>query len=151
MGTFSKHLLFLFLLVNLIHFSFVESLPVQELQTRGVVDILSNIFRGKGTFFHPVTEGGAIGSCGPVANDHSRICAMNIKQYGQSSKKSPWCFLQLRVKSGGKSTVCTVTDCCPGCAEGSLDMTPQVFNDLAHPSVGVIPIEWCIRGYRGCT
>jgi hypothetical protein len=29
-------------------------------------------------------------------------------------------------------------------------MTPQVFNDLAHPNVGVIPIEWCIRGYRGC-
>lgn len=80
MRTISKHLLFLFLLVNLIHFSCVESLPVQELQTRGVVDILSNIFRGKGTFFHPVTEGGAIGSCGPVANDHSRICAMVNKK-----------------------------------------------------------------------
>ncbi|KAG2201012.1 hypothetical protein INT47_006556 [Mucor saturninus] len=141
---------FLFVLFILYFTRETASLP-SAYDERGVVDILSNIFRGKGTFFHPVTEGGAIGSCGPVANDHSRICAMNIKQYGQASKKSPWCNLQLRVSSGGRSTVCTVTDCCPGCAEGSLDMTPQVFNDLAHPSVGVIPIEWCIRGYRGCT
>ncbi|KAI9470658.1 MAG: hypothetical protein EXX96DRAFT_465395, partial [Benjaminiella poitrasii] len=97
---------------------------------------------GKGTFFHPATEGGPIGACGPRETDHSRICAMNIKQFGLASAKSPWCFLELRVRSGDKSTVCTVTDCCPECDEGSLDMTPQVFNDLANPKVGVIPIEW---------
>ncbi|KAI8379955.1 hypothetical protein EDC96DRAFT_119145 [Choanephora cucurbitarum] len=115
-----------------------------------VVDLIENIFKGTGTFFHPATEGGAIGSCGPKASDHSRICAMNIKQYGKASRKSPWCFVQLRVKYKGKETYCTVTDCCPGCNEGSLDMTPEVFNDLAHPNVGVIPIEWCVVGYRGC-
>ncbi|CAO3636942.1 unnamed protein product [Mucor hiemalis] len=146
---------FLYLLYFLLHVSLSFGVPVKEIHAkRGlvhVVDIVRNIFRGTGTFFHPKTEGGEIGSCGPIESDHSRICAMNIKQYGIASKKSPWCFLQLRVKSGGKSTICTVTDCCPGCAEGSLDMTPQVFNDLAHPSVGVIPIEWCIRGYMGCT
>ncbi|KAG2212766.1 hypothetical protein INT46_010726 [Mucor plumbeus] len=152
MLTVFRTLFGVFLLFNLISVSFVvESRPIVDKRGVGhVVDVVANLFRGTGTFFHPVTEGGAIGSCGPIENDHSRICAMNIKQYGQASKKSPWCFLQLRVKSGGRSTICTVTDCCPGCAEGSLDMTPQVFNDLAHPSVGVIPIEWCIRGYRGC-
>lgn len=65
---------FAFVLFVLFNFSPVESLPAYE--KRGVVDILSNFFRGKGTFFHPVTEGGAIGSCGPIESDHSRICAM---------------------------------------------------------------------------
>lgn len=66
--------LFVFILINFTQ----EILSLPAFEKRGVVDILSNIFRGKGTFFHPVTEGGAIGSCGPVANDHSRICAMVI-------------------------------------------------------------------------
>jgi hypothetical protein len=120
-----RPLLVLFLLLNLISVSsVVESLPVEDIYEkrgvgRAVVDIVANIFRGTGTFFHPVTEGGAIGACGYKARDSSRICAMNIKQYGKASKKSPWCFLELRVKSGGKSTVCTVTDCCPGCSEGT--------------------------------
>lgn len=76
MWTFSKYFFLLFILLN---FFTVQSLPVKDLQTRGVthvVDIISNFFRGKGTYFHPVTEGGAIGSCGPIANDRSRICAM---------------------------------------------------------------------------
>lgn len=100
----------------------VYAMPMEK---RGVVDIVANFFRGTGTFFHPVTEGGEIGSCGPKENDHSRICAMNIKQYGKASKKSPWCFLSLRVTSGGKSTICTVTDCCPGCDEGKQKTIPS--------------------------
>jgi hypothetical protein len=65
------------LLLFLIFFS-VEALPVlEERGTVGhIVDIVGNFFRGTGTFFHPKTEGGAIGSCGPIASDHSRICAM---------------------------------------------------------------------------
>jgi hypothetical protein len=120
-----RPLLILLFLLNLISVSsIVQSLPVEDIYVkrgvgRAVVDIVGNIFRGTGTFFHPVTEGGAIGACGPRASDQSRICAMNIKQYGKASKKSPWCFLQLRVKYGGRSTICTVTDCCPGCSEGT--------------------------------
>lgn len=121
-----RPLLVLLFLLNLISVSsVVYSLPVEDIYIKrgvgSVVDLVSNIFRGVGTFFHPVTEGGAIGACGPRASDQSRICAMNIKQYGIASKKSPWCFLQLRVKSGGRSTVCTVTDCCPECSEGTID------------------------------
>ncbi|KAI8983048.1 hypothetical protein BDB01DRAFT_792204 [Pilobolus umbonatus] len=133
-------ILFLFVLVS------VQCKPLET----NVVDVLANFFRGSGTFFHPVTEGGALGSCGFRANDQSRICAMNIKQFGMASRKSPWCFLQLRVQSGDRTTVCTVTDSCPGCSEGSLDMTPAVFSDLAPKVKGKIPIEWCIRGYNGC-
>lgn len=53
------------------------SVPIEEIHAkRNIVDIVRNIFRGTGTFFHPKTDGGEIGSCGPIESDHSRICAM---------------------------------------------------------------------------
>lgn len=32
----------------------------------------------------------------------------------------------------------------------SLDLTPAVFNRLADPVIGVIPIKWCVIGTPGC-
>lgn len=43
-----------------------------------VVDAVNKLFEGKATFFHPKTEGGEIGSCGPKESDHDMICALVI-------------------------------------------------------------------------
>lgn len=41
-----------------------------------IVDAVNKLFEGSATFFHPATEGGAIGSCGPHESDTSRIVAL---------------------------------------------------------------------------
>jgi hypothetical protein len=38
--------------------------------------LIDNLFDGELTFFHPKTEGGAQGSCGPIQNDDSQIVAL---------------------------------------------------------------------------
>ena len=69
-----KICLFLFVLLNSL--TPVLTMPVDKRGLGHVVDLVRNIFRGTGTFFHPKTEGGEIGSCGPIESDNSRICAM---------------------------------------------------------------------------
>ncbi|ORY98809.1 RlpA-like double-psi beta-barrel-protein domain-containing protein-containing protein [Syncephalastrum racemosum] len=115
-----------------------------------VLKKLSGTFSGSGTFFNPVKEGGPIGSCGPRESEKSHIVALNRIQYGDTSKKSHFCGKKVRINYKGKIVFAIINDACPGCAEGSLDMTPVIFNKLEAPKVGVIPITWCVVGTDGC-
>ncbi|KAF7732836.1 hypothetical protein EC973_000112 [Apophysomyces ossiformis] len=114
-----------------------NALPVE----RGVDDIINGLFNGFVTFFHPKTEGGEIGACGPKEDDNSRICALNIHQFGKTSK-SKWCNKKVQLKRGKKTTICTITDSCPGCKQYSIDATPAVFRDLGDENEGVISVTW---------
>ncbi|KAI9312920.1 RlpA-like double-psi beta-barrel-protein domain-containing protein-containing protein [Dichotomocladium elegans] len=114
------------------------------------MDAVTNLFEGTATFFHPVSEGGPIGSCGPRENDESLIVALNTEQYGDTSRKSKWCFKDVLIKYENKFAVAKITDACPGCNKHSLDLTPAVFQKLADPDIGRIPITWCIIGEGNC-
>ncbi|KAI8989474.1 RlpA-like double-psi beta-barrel-protein domain-containing protein-containing protein [Pilobolus umbonatus] len=99
--------------------------------------------QGIATFFDPETEGGSQGACGPFADENSQIVAMNAAQYGPMNRKSPWCGKKLKIMYKDKYTVATVTDACPGCSEGSLDLTPAVWGQLERNyDKGIIPITW---------
>ncbi|KAI8138843.1 hypothetical protein BJV82DRAFT_582494 [Fennellomyces sp. T-0311] len=115
-------------------------------------DVVQGVISGLGTFFHPDSdnEGGNWGACGPRESDHSNIVAVSIDLYGDDSKKSDWCGRKILIKSGGKKTVAIANDCCPTCEKNSLDMTPEVFKRLGKPKTGVIPIDWCACGTKGC-
>ncbi|CDS06074.1 hypothetical protein LRAMOSA08602 [Lichtheimia ramosa] len=115
-----------------------------------IVDAVSKLFEGSATFFHPATEGGAIGSCGPHESDTSRIVALNKDQYGDLNAKSSWCGKEVLIMSGDKWTTAVITDACPGCKQYSLDLTPAVFKDLGDLDKGVLPIKWCVIGDKGC-
>ncbi|KAI8973831.1 hypothetical protein BDF20DRAFT_823751 [Mycotypha africana] len=125
--------------------SLVAARPIEERGIAGkiVKTVKKLLFRGIGTFFDPVKEGGSQGACGPYADVHSQIVAMNAEQYGDMSKKSRWCGKKLKICSRKKCTIATVTDACPGCKRGCLDLTPAVWGQLESDyNKGVIPIEW---------
>ncbi|KAI8378056.1 uncharacterized protein BYT42DRAFT_572565 [Radiomyces spectabilis] len=115
-----------------------------------VKTVAHGLYKGHGTFFHPATEGGNIGSCGHKEDDNSAYCALNAIQYGDTGSHSDWCNKKLKIKYGDKTTSCIIADACPDCKPNSLDMTPKVFSQLADFKEGVIPIEWCIEGAKDC-
>ncbi|KAI7870614.1 hypothetical protein BDF14DRAFT_1720762 [Spinellus fusiger] len=134
--------------------SFCNALPLSNsLEKRKLVSRQDDdgFYRGYGTFFHPASEGGPVGSCGPYEDDDSQIIALNLDQYGGENSKSEWCFKKLLITYHDKSTVATITDACPGCSYNSLDLTPAVFAELEDFSVGVIDIAWCVLGEDGCS
>ncbi|KAG2198898.1 uncharacterized protein EV154DRAFT_552085 [Mucor mucedo] len=101
------------------------------------------LFHGRGTFFDPEREGGSQGACGPFADENSQIVAMNADQYGDMSRKSHWCGKRVKICYEKKCTVATVTDACPGCDHGCLDLTPAVWGQLESDTrKGIIPISW---------
>ena len=63
----------------------------------------------------------------------------------RSPPRNPMCGRKLKVTKGKKSIVVTVVDTCPGCAPGSLDLTPAAFRKLAPLSVGRLHgIKWTL-------
>jgi expansin (peptidoglycan-binding protein) len=72
-------------------------------------------FKGTGTFFHPATEGGSTGACGPDEGDNSDIVALNAPQYGDMGSKSKWCGKKITIKGPAGTATAKVNDACPEC------------------------------------
>jgi expansin (peptidoglycan-binding protein) len=64
---------------------------------------------------------------------------MNAADYEGS--KACGAYVQVRASSGASVTV-RITDQCPECAVGQLDLSAQAFAKLASASAGQIPISW---------
>ncbi|KAI9267335.1 RlpA-like double-psi beta-barrel-protein domain-containing protein-containing protein [Sporodiniella umbellata] len=102
-------------------------------------------FTGTGTWFLPASEGGPKGACGPSENNNSNIVALNVAQYGNTSKKSKWCGKKIKIKGPKGSTTATINDACPGCSKGDLDLTPVVFKKvIGDMNKGVGKITWSL-------
>ncbi|CAO3691057.1 unnamed protein product [Rhizopus stolonifer] len=129
----------------LLCFGLCTSQPVAErgLTSKLIKAVKSVLYRGKATIFDPVTEGGSQGACGQYSNKHSRIAAMNAHDYGDMNKKSHWCGKKIEITYKGKKTHATVTDACPGCDKGCLDLTQAVWGDLESDfGIGIIDVTW---------
>lgn len=86
-----------------------------------------------------------LGACGWTNTDTDLIVAISEQlfyQMGSQSNGNPACGKYINVKNGDKSVKVKVTDCCPGCSERSLDLSPAAFDKLADPSEGRINIKW---------
>jgi hypothetical protein len=99
----------------------------------------SGDFSGDGTFYSP-----GLGACGLTNSDTDFIAALNAPQFGSypNPNNNPNCGKKALVHYNGKSVEVTITDKCPTCAFGSLDLSPIAFNELADPAQGRIPITW---------
>ncbi|KAI8138844.1 RlpA-like double-psi beta-barrel-protein domain-containing protein-containing protein, partial [Fennellomyces sp. T-0311] len=98
---------------------------------------------GTGTFFTPSTEGGSTGACGDFNEDDAEIVALVSNEfYGDSSSKSDWCGKKVEITVDGKSATATITDMCPECKTGDLDMTKAVFQQLGDLETGELDISW---------
>ncbi|KAK4705303.1 chorismate synthase, partial [Phenoliferia sp. Uapishka_3] len=87
-----------------------------------------------------------LGACGITNSDSDFIVALNSAQYGDSGAISSYCFKEITISYGGKSTTAQITDECPGCPYGGLDMSPSLFQYFASESVGVIYVTWELAG-----
>lgn len=102
-------------------------------------------YSGTATWFHPASEGGSTGACGPQENDNSRIVALNAPQYGDMSKKSSWCGKKIKITGPHGTATATINDACPECPRGNLDLTPVLFKEVVGDmNKGVGKITWSL-------
>lgn len=96
---------------------------------------LERRFDGQATWFIPDT-----GACGDTNSETDYIVAVNSDQYqgGESCHK----MVYIQNESNGKSVRAKVTDECPPCDYGSLDLSASVFQELGDLDTGVLPISW---------
>ncbi|OAV93436.1 hypothetical protein PTTG_01597 [Puccinia triticina 1-1 BBBD Race 1] len=113
------------------HALFSVSRPSRIEKTRS----LERRYSGKGTWFIPNT-----GACGDVNSNSDYIVAMNYPQYKNGSPCHK--FVVIKNKANNKVVKAKVTDECPSCAYGSLDLSPATFKALGNLDTGVIPISW---------
>jgi len=90
---------------------------------------------GQGTYFYP-----GDGHCGGWNTDKDPIVAISTQIYDNGNNCGQW--IEITNTDNGQVAYGQVRDSCPSCAEGSLDMSPAVFEQLADLSVGVISISW---------
>jgi expansin (peptidoglycan-binding protein) len=92
-------------------------------------------YRGVATFYG--ADGGGNCMFDPSAN--LMVAAMNHADYEGS--KACGAYVLVRAANGATVTV-RITDQCPECAVGQLDLSAQAFAKLAAPSAGRIAITW---------
>ncbi|KAI8875870.1 hypothetical protein K501DRAFT_201715 [Backusella circina FSU 941] len=135
-----------FTIVALTVAGLVSAAPIQqtdlsnkELSKRG------SSYTGTATFFHPATEGGSTGACGPEADNDSQIVALNAEQYGDLDEISDWCGKEIEITGPAGTTNAVITDACPECSSGDLDLTPSVFSQVVgDEDQGVGEITWTV-------
>lgn len=99
----------------------------------------SQSFAGDGTWFNP-----GLGSCGVTNDDNDMIAALNAPQMGSypNPNKNPNCGKYAMVHGPKGSVRVKITDTCPPCVKGSLDLSPAAFAKIADLSTGRIHITW---------
>lgn len=96
-------------------------------------------FTGQATYYAV-----GLGACGNTNSDSEMVVALNGAQYQANNGAECGKSLSITNPANGKSASATVVDMCPGCASGSLDMSPTLFQQLASGGLdeGVFPISW---------
>lgn len=89
---------------------------------------------GEGTYYN--ADG--TGACSFDATTDLRVAAMNATDYGTAE----WCGACVEVSGPTGTVTVRITDECPGCAKGDLDLSPEAFGMLSPLSAGRIPITW---------
>ncbi|KAL1945622.1 hypothetical protein VTO73DRAFT_1624 [Trametes versicolor] len=74
------------------------------------------------TYFYPGQN-----ACGGFDKNESMIVALNEEQWDGGSH----CHASITVEFQGKTVPATITDMCPGCPYGALDLSPALFKTLA--------------------
>ncbi len=89
---------------------------------------------GEGTYY----DADGTGNCSFPADSSRMVAAINAADYGTAS----WCGACLAVTGPNGDVVVRVTDQCPGCAKGDLDLSKEAFAKIAAISAGRVPITW---------
>ncbi|KAI8067665.1 uncharacterized protein B0P05DRAFT_552468 [Gilbertella persicaria] len=85
------------------------------------------------------------GSCGEFDTNSDLVVAVNKAQMqnGPNPNKNPHCYQMVSIRGDMGNVVAKVTDTCPACGEGSLDMSPSVYEIVCGTlASGVCHITW---------
>ncbi|KAF9177460.1 hypothetical protein BGZ51_007550 [Haplosporangium sp. Z 767] len=113
-----------------------KTMPDLSAEDETIVSIAgstSGKFSGRGTWYT-----GTLGSCGTPFGPNDMVVAMNAPQMGNKAL----CGKSVKISYGGKTVQARVTDTCPSCSSGALDLNQPVFEKLAPLDKGVIDISW---------
>ncbi|KAI9504903.1 RlpA-like double-psi beta-barrel-protein domain-containing protein-containing protein [Coemansia spiralis] len=96
-------------------------------------------FSGDGTYYTP-----GLGSCGKTNTESDLIAAINAPQYGTNANpnSAPVCGKCALVKGPNGQVKVTITDRCPVCKSGDLDLSPAAFTQIGDLNAGRISITW---------
>ncbi|KAI5867568.1 RlpA-like double-psi beta-barrel-protein domain-containing protein-containing protein [Durotheca rogersii] len=96
-------------------------------------------YAGDMTYYTP-----GLGACGKYNKESDRIVALSPAQYGRDANpnKAKVCGRKISIHYQGKTATATVVDKCPGCASGSIDVSPAVFRQLAPLDKGRVRVTW---------
>lgn len=94
-------------------------------------------FQGVATYYYATGEG----ACSfPASPDDLLVAAMNGTQYDSAAL----CGAYARVTGPRGVVTVRITDLCPGCAPGDLDLSQEAFAQIADLAQGRVPITWSI-------
>ncbi|KAI1392433.1 RlpA-like double-psi beta-barrel-protein domain-containing protein-containing protein [Hypoxylon trugodes] len=96
-------------------------------------------YAGDMTYYTP-----GLGACGKWNSESDHIVALAPAQYGYDANpnKAKVCGRKINIHYGDKTATATVTDKCPECASGSIDVSPAVFKELASLDAGRVQVTW---------
>ncbi|KZT74170.1 hypothetical protein DAEQUDRAFT_661052 [Daedalea quercina L-15889] len=77
-------------------------------------------------------------ACGGYDSDGDFVVALNAPQWDNGAH----CYETITIWYGGKSTQAKITDMCPGCPYGGLDLSRGLFGFLADLGLGVLTASW---------
>jgi expansin len=90
-------------------------------------------FSGEGTY----TKLDGTSACGNLKPGEVLVVALNKAQYQKSL-----CGKCVHVKGPKGEVTVRITDLCPSCKMGDLDLSEQAFQKIAEPVAGRVPISW---------
>ncbi len=94
-------------------------------------------YQGVATYYYATGEGACSFSASPA---DVLVVAMNGAQYGDAAL----CGAYLHVTGPRGAVMVRVTDLCPGCEYGDLDLSAEAFARIADPALGRVPVTWRI-------
>ncbi|KAI1796501.1 RlpA-like double-psi beta-barrel-protein domain-containing protein-containing protein [Ganoderma leucocontextum] len=92
-------------------------------------------FFGDATWYTP---DGELGACGAPSQNSDLVVALSADQYAEGTH----CWRHIGVHYQGQLVDATVVDLCPGCASGSIDLSPAAFEQLAPLDDGRVEVSW---------
>jgi expansin len=90
-------------------------------------------FEGEATYY----DANGTGACGFPASNDFLVAAINDEQYSKAN-----CGRCVEVTGPTGKVVVRITDKCPGCSSGDLDLSQTAFGKIAKLSAGRIAIKW---------
>lgn len=91
---------------------------------------------GEATFYEATGKG----NCSLDTSPDLMVAAMNKSDYAAAAL----CGAYVAVTGPEGTVIVRITDKCPACAQGDLDLSRQAFAEIADPAAGRVPITWQI-------